>query len=53
MEDRHIERNSLSEHARTLPNLALTPSVQLLIDPALNPGEDQIWVLGLRARLAL
>jgi porin len=34
-------------------NLAFTPSVQLLIDPALNPGEDQIWVFGLRMRLAL
>ncbi len=32
-------------------NLAVTPDVQLLIDPALNPNEDQIWVLGLRARL--
>jgi len=32
-------------------NLAFTPSVQLLIDPALNPSEDQIWVFGLRARL--
>jgi porin len=34
-------------------NLALTPSAQLLIDPANNPDEDQIWVLGLRVRLAL
>jgi len=34
-------------------NLALTPSVQLLIDPALNPNEDRIWVVGMRARLAL
>jgi porin len=33
--------------------LAITPSLQLLIDPALNPSEDQIWVFGLRARLAL
>jgi porin len=33
--------------------LAITPSVQLLIDPALNPIEDQIWVFGLRARLVL
>lgn len=33
--------------------LALTPSVQLLIDPALNPDESQIWVVGLRMRLAL
>ena len=34
-------------------NLAITPSVQFLIDPALNPDEDRIWVFGLRARLAL
>ncbi|MHC4711900.1 MAG: carbohydrate porin [Planctomycetota bacterium] len=32
-------------------NLAITPSVQLLIDPALNPDEDLIWVFGLRTRL--
>jgi len=35
------------------PQFAITPDVQLLIDPALNPEEDQIWVFGLRARLAL
>lgn len=35
------------------PQFAITPDVQLLIDPALNPLEDQIWVFGLRARLAL
>jgi porin len=34
-------------------NLAITPDVQLIIDPALNPDEDMIWVFGLRARLAL
>jgi porin len=33
--------------------LAITPDIQLLIDPALNPDEDSIWVVGLRARLAL
>ena len=33
--------------------IALTPSVQLLIDPALNPDDDSIWVTGLRARIAL
>jgi porin len=35
------------------PQLAITPDVQLLIDPVLNPEEDQIWIFGLRARLAL
>jgi porin len=34
-------------------NLAITPSVQLLIDPALNPDRSTLWVLGLRARLTL
>ena len=34
-------------------NLALTPDVQLIIDPALNPQESSIWVFGLRARLTL
>lgn len=33
--------------------IALTPSIQLLIDPANNPGEDKIWVAGIRARITL
>ena len=33
--------------------LAITPDLQLLIDPANNPDPSQIWVFGLRARLAL
>lgn len=32
-------------------NLALTPSIQLLLDPALNPDDDRVWVGGIRARL--
>ncbi len=32
--------------------IAITPSAQLLIDPALNPDDDTAWVFGLRARLA-
>jgi porin len=32
-------------------NLAITPSVQLLVDPALNTQEDRVWVYGLRARV--
>ena len=32
-------------------NLALTPSVQLLLDPASNPEHDEVWLAGLRARL--
>jgi len=33
--------------------LALTPDLQLLVNPALNPNEDRVWVAGLRARLAM
>ncbi len=33
--------------------LAITPDIQLLIDPAQNPNHDRLWVFGLRARLAL
>ncbi len=32
-------------------NLAITPSLQLLLNPALNPEDDQVWVYGLRIRL--
>ena len=34
-------------------NLAITPSAQLILDPALNPDEDEIWFGGIRARLTL
>jgi len=40
-------RLQLSEH------FAVTPSLQLIRDPALNPTEDSLAVLGLRARLSL
>jgi len=33
--------------------LAVTPDLQLLIDPANNPDQKSIWVFGIRARLAL
>ena len=32
-------------------NFQFTPSVQLVVDPALNPDARTIWVAGLRARL--
>ena len=35
-----------------LQSLTVTPDVQLLIDPALNPQEDVIAVFGVRGRLA-
>jgi len=34
-------------------NIAITPDVQFLLDPALNPEEDFIVVFGIRARIAL
>jgi porin len=36
-----------------LRELAVTPSLQLLLDPALNPDESAIWMFGLRLRYAL
>ena len=33
--------------------LAITPDLQLLIDPPLKENADVVWVGGLRARLAL
>ena len=38
---------------QVLKVLTVTPDVQLIIDPVLNPQEKSIWVFGLRARLAL
>lgn len=34
------------------PHFAITPDLQLVVDPALNPASDAMWMLGLRARLA-
>jgi porin len=34
-------------------NLAITPSVQLLYNPSLNPNDEVLWVFGLRMRLTL
>jgi porin len=31
---------------------SITPNVQMLVNPALNLQEDQIWVIGLRARVS-
>ncbi len=33
------------------PNLAITPDLQYIKDPSLNPGVDSLWVAGLRARI--
>ena len=34
------------------PNFAISPDVQLIIDPAKNPTTDTLWVFGLRSRIA-
>lgn len=34
-------------------NLAITPNLQLLSDPALNDEDDTVWVTGLRIRFTL
>ena len=33
--------------------LAVTPSIQYIKDPALNPDEDSLWAFGLRVRVVL
>jgi porin len=33
------------------PNLAITPDLQFIVDPTLNPAVDQLWVAGLRMRI--
>jgi porin len=35
-----------------LPSFALTPDVQLIVDPSFDGGEDVVAVFGIRARLA-
>ncbi len=35
------------------PNVAITPSIQHIINPVLDPAEDSVTIFGLRARLAL
>jgi porin len=32
--------------------IAITPDIQYIMNPALNPDDDLLWVFGLRARLA-
>jgi porin len=34
-------------------NFAITPSAQVILDPALNPDDDELFFFGLRARLNL
>ena len=32
--------------------IAITPDIQYIRNPALNPGQDDLWVFGLRTRIA-
>ena len=34
-------------------NIQITPDIQYMINPALDPDEDNSWVFGLRARISL
>ncbi len=34
------------------PRMAVTPTVQLIINPVRNPGRNEVWVLGVRSRFA-
>ena len=36
---------------RLAEHLAITPDIQLIEDPALNPDDDFVWIAGIRARL--
>jgi len=38
---------------QVLRNLELSPQIQWVINPALNPNADQSWVFGLRSRIFL
>ena len=35
------------------PELAITPDIQWVVNPALAPDQSHLWVVGVRARLAL
>jgi porin len=34
------------------PEIALTPTIQMIIDPVRNQDEDVVWILGFRSRFA-
>jgi len=41
----------LFSRLQIMHNFQLTPDIQYIRNPALNPGADQSWVLGLRGRM--
>ncbi len=38
--------------AQFMPELAVVPSVQFFVNPALDPTKDSLWLMGLKVRLA-
>ena len=38
---------------QALPELAITPDVQFIVNPALDPSEGTLWVFGMRVRATL
>ena len=34
------------------PNFAITPDLQVIVNPSLNPSLNTLWAVGLRARIA-
>lgn len=46
-----VQRGTIDGHKQISQNFAITSSLQLLIDPALNTVDGQVWIRGMRARL--
>jgi porin len=47
----YVSIASIFYRVQLAQNLAITPGIQLLQDPALNDEHDQITIVGLRVRL--
>jgi porin len=45
--------NELFYRLQLTKEIAVTPDIQYVIDPALNSDENSIWSFGLRSRIAL
>ena len=50
---RHQYTTELFYRWQMAENIAITPSVQWLHDPALNTEKDDLWVFGMRVRFSL
>jgi porin len=52
--DRAFQEQYTSElfyRFQLVQNIAITPSVQYIVDPARNPDVDDVWVGGVRTRV--